>query len=183
MHENDPVVYVTAITEWFESMGGLGPALKPTKEQIPAKRIPKPAPPIEKPAEEKSSEEMAALSLADDAEKPTNGDHAADAGGCHVDGVWGLSVQTPAGKQQVQLTITTSRTSLSGHLKGNGGTGEENKIEEGKVEGSVITFRATIKIPVKVKVTYKATIDGDSLTGEAKTAMLPAISFTGVRVP
>lgn len=153
IHEYDPVCYVTAVTEWLEEKG-LGKALKPTADQLPKK--------------EEDEEDHDPVSL-ETAAPPT----------VQVDGVWELSVQTPIGKQKVKLTLKSDGNALVGALDGQEG---RNEISEGTIDGSSIFFRASIKKPVKVRVSYKATIDGDTMTGTAKTPLLPTINFTGTRV-
>lgn len=153
MHEFDPICYVTAVTGWLAGRG-LGKALKPTQDQLPKKE---------------EDEELEPVSL-DAAAPPT----------VKVDGEWKLAVQTPIGKQSVTLTVESDGNVLTGALDGAEG---RNEIQEGTIDGSSIFFRATIKRPVKVKVSYKANVEGDTMTGTAKTPLLPSISFSGKRVP
>lgn len=154
MHEYDPVCYVTAVTEWLGEKG-LGKALKPTQDQLPKKE------------EELSDEEY----------KPANLESAAPPS-VQVDGAWDLEVQTPIGKQKVQLTVKSDGNALSGALDGAEG---RNEIFDATIDGSTIFFRAFLKKPIKVKVSYKATIEGNTMTGTAKTPLLPTINFSGTR--
>lgn len=154
MHEYDPVCYVTAVTEWLAEKG-LGKALKPTQDQLPKK-------------DSDSDSDFQPASL-DTAAPPT----------VQVDGVWDVSVQTPIGKQKVKLTLKSDGNVLSGALDGAEG---RNEITEGTIDGSTVFFRASIKRPVKVKISYKAKIDGENMIGTAKTPLLPTINFSGVRV-
>lgn len=154
MHEYDPVVYVTAVTEWLEAKG-LGKALRPTKDQLPQTE------------QDGGGEDHEPASL-ESAAPPT----------VKVDGVWELSVQTPIGKQKVKLIAKSDGNVLSGALDGAEG---RNEITDGTIDGSSIFFRATIKRPVKVRVSYKAKIEGNTMTGTAKTPLLPTINFSGTR--
>lgn len=153
MHEYDPVCYVTAVTEWLAEKG-FGKALAPTPDKLPEKK--------------KSDENFEPASL-ESAAPPT----------VQVDGTWDLSVQTPIGKQKVKLTVQSDGNVLSGALDGAEG---RNEITDGTIDGSSIFFRAQIKRPVKVRVSYKAKIEGDLMTGTAKTPLLPTINFSGTRV-
>ncbi|KAF3760369.1 hypothetical protein M406DRAFT_76028 [Cryphonectria parasitica EP155] len=154
MHEADPVCYVTTMTDWLATKG-LGEALKPTKDQLPKK-------------EESDGEEKYEPASLETAAPPT----------VKVDGVWNLSVQTPIGKQSVTLTLQSDGNKLSGALDGGEG---RNEITEGTIDGSSVFFRASLKKPVRVRVSYKAQVDGDSMTGTAKTPLLPTINFSGKR--
>ncbi|KAJ9149778.1 Epoxide hydrolase 4 [Pleurostoma richardsiae] len=174
MHGHDPVTYVTAITEWFASLG-LGPALHPTSDQIPAKEK-KPAA-ADTPGVSEAQSGVSNLNVAPEEQSSSGG----EPGNPVVDGVWDLTVKAPGGKiQKIKLTLKSSGTSLSGSLDGDEGI---NKFDNGKVEGSSITFRAQLTRPFKVKVNYKATIDGNKITGQAKAAMLPPLRFSGARAP
>lgn len=153
MHEYDAVSYVTTVTEWL-SEKGFGKALTPTKEQLP----------------KQSGDD-------EDLVKPIDVETAAPPT-VQVDGVWNLSVQTPIGKQNVKLTIKSDGNTFSGALEGGEGT---NEVTDGTIDGSSIFFRATMKRPVRVKVSYKAQVDGDKMTGTAKTPLLPTINFSGTR--
>lgn len=165
MHGQDPVTYVTAITEWIHGLG-LGPALQPNQEQIPPKE--KAAPDL---AEDKPSEEKPTIA---DVEVPPT--EPATPGSLQVDGLWKLSVKSPMGDEQVTLTLKASGDSFGGTLSGDRGT---HTVENGRIKGSAITFQA--QSPFKVKVNYVATIDGEIMTGKAKASIFPAISFTGKR--
>lgn len=154
MHEYDPVTYVTTVTEWFGEKG-YGKALKPTQDQLPKK-------------DSDSDSDFQPASL-ETAAPPT----------VKVDGTWDVSVQTPIGKQKVKLILKSDGNVLSGALDGAEG---RNEITEGTIDGNSIFFRASIKRPVKVKISYKAQIEGDKLTGTAKTPLLPTINFSGVRL-
>lgn len=153
MHEYDAVCYVTTVTEWLAEQG-LGKALKPSQEDLPKK-----------------------FDKDEDLVKPIDVQTAAPPT-VQVDGVWDLSVQTPIGKQKVKLTITSDGNTFSGALEGGEG---KNEVTDGTIDGSAIFFRATMKRPVRVKVSYKAQIDGDKMTGTAKTPLLPTINFSGER--
>lgn len=153
MHDFDPICFVTTITGWFAEKG-LGEALKPTKDQLPK--------------EDSDSEEDHTPVDKEKAAPPT----------VKPDGVWNLSVQTPIGKQTLTLTLTSDGNALSGALDGSEG---RNEIQDGTIDGSSIFFRATLKKPVKIKVSYKAKIEGDTLSGTAKTPLFPTLVFTGTR--
>lgn len=152
MHEHDPICYVTAVTEWLEEKG-LGKAVKASPDQLPKKRA----------SEDNEAPDLSKVAL------PT----------VRPDGVWSLTVQTPIGKQVVKLTARSEGNKMSGDLDGGEG---RNEITEGTIDGASVFWKATMKKPVKVKISYKAKIEGDTMTGTAKTPLLPTINFSGTRV-
>ncbi|KAJ1563153.1 hypothetical protein HK405_012422 [Cladochytrium tenue] len=158
MHGADPICYVSTVTEWLESMN-LGKALHPTTDQLPAKSA-------------------AAAAADDDSNEPVRPNAAAPPT-VKVDGTWNLTVQTPMGAQPVTLTLAVGDgNSLTGALNGAEG---RNEISNGTIDGATVYFHAAFKRGVKLSVSYKATIDGDSISGTAKARLLPAIRFTGTR--
>ncbi|MET0135666.1 MAG: alpha/beta hydrolase [Kibdelosporangium sp.] len=99
-----------------------------------------------------------------------------DSGPISVDGTWLLTIETRGGRQQVHLTLATAGAELTGTLG-------ESAIEAGTVEGSVITFKAQLTSPVKLKINCSATVGTDTMTGQAEVALMPiSVPFTGVRV-
>jgi pimeloyl-ACP methyl ester carboxylesterase len=154
MHGADPATYVATVTEWLAGLDNAEPQPVPTAEQ------PAPAP------EAVSAVESPAAHV----------DEPATANSLGADGTWLLTVHAPGGAQQVHLTLTTSGTALTGTLG-------ETAIEDGRVDGAAISFKAHLTSPVKAKIKCSATIDGDTLTGQAKATLLPiSVPFTGVRV-
>lgn len=140
------------MTEWLEEKG-LGKAVKASPDQLPKKRA----------SEDNEAPDLSKVAL------PT----------VRPDGVWSLTVQTPIGKQVVKLTARSEGNKMSGDLDGGEG---RNEITEGTIDGASVFWKATMKKPVKVKISYKAKIEGDTMTGTAKTPLLPTINFSGTRV-
>ncbi|KAH8660359.1 Alpha/Beta hydrolase protein [Xylariales sp. PMI_506] len=175
MHDADPATYVTAVTEWLATLS-LGAAVRPTPEQLLAIQKAKDSPkaPGAEPAQPKPH--TAADSVRSEAQQASTQPAASGSG--QADGSWSLEVNTPVGKDHLTLTlINSSGNSLTGNLSGTKGFFE---IEDGRVNGSSVTFRA--QSPMKLKVNYTATVQGDTISGKAKAGMFPAISFTGTRV-
>jgi 2-polyprenyl-6-methoxyphenol hydroxylase-like FAD-dependent oxidoreductase len=90
-----------------------------------------------------------------------------------VDGTWTLRFRTPRGERQVCLVLTATGSALAGALDG-------AVIEDGRVAGADIGFTAHLTTPFKVKVRCTASVDGDTMTGRAKAAMM-ALPFTAER--
>lgn len=90
-----------------------------------------------------------------------------------VDGTWMLRFRTPRGERQLDLTLTTTGSALAGALDG-------TVIEDGHIAGADISFTTHLTTPFKMKVRCTASIDGNTMTGKAKAAMM-ALPFTAER--
>jgi pimeloyl-ACP methyl ester carboxylesterase len=156
MHGADPATYVATVTEWI---AGLDTEPRPVPAPVPVPAVQVDEQHVDDPQVDESA--------VDAPVKPTS---------VGANGTWLLTIQAPGGAQQVHLTLATSGTTLTGKL-------DETTIEDGRVDGAAITFKAHLTSPVKAKIKCSATIDGDTLAGQAKATLVPvSVSFTGVRV-
>lgn len=96
-----------------------------------------------------------------------------------ADGKWQLTINTPLGAQQSVLNISTSGASLSGTQSA--ASGDEKPIEEGKISGDQISWKASITKPMAMTLEFSATVQGDAMTGSVKLGMFGTQSFRGVR--
>ena len=96
-----------------------------------------------------------------------------------ADGKWQLTINTPLGAQQSMLDIRASGDSLTGTQSA--GSGDERPIEDGKVSGDQISWKASISKPMAMTLEFSATVQGDSMTGSVKLGMFGTQSFRGVR--
>ncbi len=94
------------------------------------------------------------------------------------DGEWEISVQTPMGAQASVLTAHSDGNTLSGELRGNG---ETVSIYDGRVDGEAVAFKANITKPFALTIAFTATVDGDSLSGEAQAGTFPPAPLSGKR--
>jgi hypothetical protein len=82
-----------------------------------------------------------------------------------IDGTYQVTVKTPLGKQKGKLTIRSSGDILSGSLETSKGT---THFSDGSINGNHIQFQAETKTAMgPFDVAYKATVEGDRLSGEA----------------
>jgi hypothetical protein len=90
-------------------------------------------------------------------------------------GTWVLTIHTPRGDQQGELRLTGPADTLVGSFN-------DTPVTAARLVGDQLTFRTALTTPVKLKIKCSATIDGDTLSGTAKAAMIPiSIPFTGIR--
>jgi hypothetical protein len=95
-----------------------------------------------------------------------------------ADGTWNITVQTPMGAQSSTVELSSDGASLTGTQSGNG---ESGAIYEGAVDGDSVSWKIDITRPMRLTVAFKATIDGDSISGSASAGPFPASPFSGSR--
>ena len=79
-----------------------------------------------------------------------------------VAGNWRGTVSTPKGDYPIGISLNVDAGHLQGTLLGTDGT--PFKIENGKIEGSNITFSVTLNYPGKsIARTYKGILSGDEI--------------------
>lgn len=95
-----------------------------------------------------------------------------------ADGTWNMNMKTPMGEQAGTLNLTTDGSTLTGSMAGPQGTLE---IEEGTVDGNNLSWTVNMTSPMPIKVEATATVDGDSISGEAKLGAFGTAPFSGTR--
>ena len=95
-----------------------------------------------------------------------------------VDGTWNITVQTPMGDQSSTVELRSDGTALTGTQSGNG---ESGPIYDGAADGDRASWKVDITRPLALTVEFKATVDGDSISGVAEAGMFPASPFSGSR--
>jgi hypothetical protein len=95
-----------------------------------------------------------------------------------IDGDWNLSVKTPMGAQESVLAVHSEGAVLSGELRGNG---ETAAIYAGTVDGDAVTWKADVTKPFGMTISFTATLDGNSLSGEAQAGVFPPAPLAGER--
>mgnify|MGYP006086639339 CR=1 FL=1 len=95
-----------------------------------------------------------------------------------ADGTWNMKMSTPMGEQAGTLTLVTNGSTLTGTMSGPQGALD---IEGGTVEGDSLTWTVNMTSPMPIKVEATATVDGDSISGEAKLGAFGTGTFSGTR--
>ena len=95
-----------------------------------------------------------------------------------VDGTWNLTIATPLGKQQVTYRFFTEH----GRLSGDATQGSETvALLDLMLNGGRLTWTQQVTRPMKLKLSFDVTLDGDQLSGTAKAGALPASKVYGER--
>lgn len=86
-----------------------------------------------------------------------------------ADGTWKLSMQTPLGERKATLALQSSGGGLTGKMTSEEGTSTE--IYEGKSGGNNASWKADIKNPMPLTLTFTATVEGDKMSGTVSAAV------------
>lgn len=97
-----------------------------------------------------------------------------------IDGSWNLTLKAPNGVQTSVVTLKSEGGVLTGTIA-NDSFGVQD-IEDGKYNGETLTWKSKITKPLKLTVSYIATLDeNNNISGHVNAAMAK-IPFTGTPV-
>jgi len=94
-------------------------------------------------------------------------------------GIFQISVRTPIGEQNGQLTVVPDGGRFSGSLTGDLGA---QQIADGSFAGDSIAWRMDVTTPMKLSLDCEATVTGDILTGTVKAGFLGSFPMNGTRL-
>jgi hypothetical protein len=95
-----------------------------------------------------------------------------------IDGDWKLVINTPMGAQEAQLSVKTkSDTAFDGIMNGQSG----QQTFEGTIAGDTLTWQTNITVPMPLTIDFTATVDGDTMSGNAQLGMFGNAPLTGAR--
>jgi hypothetical protein len=96
-----------------------------------------------------------------------------------IDGRWALTTKTPMGDQLSTLTLATEGGVLTGTDESKQGT---YTLLDGTVNGNAIGWRFDVAKPFPLRLVFKATVDGDVLTGTVKAGALGTAKISATRI-
>ena len=96
----------------------------------------------------------------------------------NADGVWETVTNTPVGQQKATMTLATAGDTLTGTLSGAQGT---ITIQEGKVDGDRLTWKADITNPMPMTLSFSARVAGDAIRGNVDLGAFGNAAFEGKR--
>ena len=95
------------------------------------------------------------------------------------DGKWQVSIATPIGKQSVVFDISTQ----DGVIHGTAKQGEEIvEFIDPVIENERLVWLQVVTKPLSLRLKFEVTVEGDHMSGTAKTGMLPTSKVSGERV-
>lgn len=96
-----------------------------------------------------------------------------------IDGNWEVSMNTPMGEQTGTLALKSDGNTLSGKVDTAMGSEE---FDNGTVSGNDLEWSIDISKPMPMTLNFKATVDGDDMTGNVGLGMFGSAPLTGKRV-
>ena len=91
---------------------------------------------------------------------------------------WKVTIKTPMGERSGMLDLQIDGKKLSGSLSD---AEHHAVIEEGRADGSRLSWTAKVTKPMRLSLKFTAVIDADQISGTAKH-LLGSATFSGVRV-
>jgi hypothetical protein len=95
-----------------------------------------------------------------------------------ADGKWNAVIDTPMGKQQVELVLAVSGDTITGTASQ---AGQSSTIDEGKANGSDLTWKVSVTRPFPMVLTFEVAVDGDEMSGNVKAGSFPPAPLKGTR--
>jgi hypothetical protein len=96
-----------------------------------------------------------------------------------LEGTYDIMVRSLKGNQAGRLVFKTDGDILTGTSDSGG---EVVELLDGKANGSEFQFKVKQKTPIgRLSITFKGSVEGDKISGKAKTPFGPA-PFEGTRV-
>jgi hypothetical protein len=95
-----------------------------------------------------------------------------------ADGKWDVTLNSPMGAQQMSCELTSAGATLAGSLQSPMGNMD---ISDGTIDGDKLTWKVAIEQPMAMTMEFAATVEGDSMSGEAQLGTFGTASFTGAR--
>ena len=96
----------------------------------------------------------------------------------NIAGDWDVTIKTPIGSLAVVYTFTQDGGTLTGTATGKD---ETVPVQGIVVDGQRITWRQSVRKPMRLNLDFDVTVDGDRLAGHSRAGRLPRSAVTGVR--
>jgi hypothetical protein len=95
-----------------------------------------------------------------------------------VDGNWKITMSTPMGERNADLTLTSSGGTLTGTQ---GADGQSGPIFDGTVAGNDVAWKISITNPMPLTLAFTGKVEGDTIGGEMGIGPMGSFPFKGVR--
>lgn len=96
-----------------------------------------------------------------------------------IDGNWEVSMNTPMGEQNGTLTLKADGNTLTGKVDTAMGSEE---FDDGTVSGNDLEWSIDISKPMPMTLNFKATVEGDSMSGNVGLGMFGSAPLSGKRI-
>lgn len=93
-----------------------------------------------------------------------------------IDGRWEVRIKTPIGSLEIDYVFTADGTATATL------SDETVPLQEVVVDGSRVTWRQSVRKPLRLNLEFDVVVDGDVLAGYSRAGRLPRSQVTGRRV-
>ena len=94
------------------------------------------------------------------------------------DGTYNVSINTPMGKQEGQLTLAQDGTELTGTMAQGGDT---SPIKNGKVDGDKATWDVDVTKPMPLTLSFEGSESGTGMSGNVKLGAFGNSTFEATK--
>jgi hypothetical protein len=95
-----------------------------------------------------------------------------------IAGVWDVTIKTPIGSLPVVYAFTDDGGTIAGTATGKD---ETVPLHDIVVDRQRVTWRQSVRKPIRLNLEFDVVVDGDRLTGYSKAGRLPRSAVTGKR--
>jgi hypothetical protein len=95
-----------------------------------------------------------------------------------ANGSWTILMKTPLGAQPATLHLISNGLALTGTIESRLGSGA---LMNGTIDGQLLTWAVAMKLPRPLIAEFRATLDGDALSGYAVLGTHGRAPFKGNR--
>ena len=95
-----------------------------------------------------------------------------------VAGTYDCVTKTPMGDQKSKFTVTVDGDTFTGQQAGAMGSMD---VADGKVDGNTLTWTMNMTVPMPMKLTGEATVEGDTITGTVDAGAFGKMPMSGTR--
>ena len=95
-----------------------------------------------------------------------------------VAGTYDCVTKTPMGDQKSKFTVNVDGDTFTGQQAGAMGSMD---VVDGKVDGNTLTWTMNMTVPMPMKLTGEATVEGDAITGTVDAGAFGKMPLSGTR--
>ena len=95
-----------------------------------------------------------------------------------VAGTYDCVTKTPMSDQKSKFTVTVDGDTFTGQQAGAMGSMD---VVDGKVDGNTLTWTMNMTVPMPMKLTGEATVEGDAITGTVDAGAFGKMPMSGTR--
>lgn len=93
-------------------------------------------------------------------------------------GSWNITTKSPMGSQEGTLNLDVDGDRLTGTMSAAQGSME---LQDGRIDGNDLSWSAKMTSPMPMTLEFRASVDGDTISGTVKLGAFGKATFEGRR--